>query len=121
MHPELAELLRQHLDAYGSSPDGHIFVGAHGGAVTDRTYLQVFHEARGAAFTSEEASSPLMDVPYALRHAAVSTWLRATGDAPQVAAWAGHSVAVLLRVYAKCVSGAQGSNLERILDATGQS
>lgn len=120
IHPELARLLRHHLSEYGSGADGHIFVGAHGGSVTDRTYLRVFHEAREAAFTPTEAASPLMDVPYSLRHAAVSTWLRATGDAPQVAAWAGHSVAVLLRVYAKCVSGTRSASLEKILDATNQ-
>jgi hypothetical protein len=37
------------------------------------------------------------------RHAAVSTWLNAGVPAPQVAEWAGHSLNVLLRVYAKCI------------------
>lgn len=118
MHPELARMLRHQLAAYGHSPDGHIFAGQHGGPVTDRTYLRVFHEARGAALTPTEASSSLLDVPYALRHAAVSTWLRAIGDPAQVAAWAGHSVMVLLRVYAKCVHGTQNESLQKILDAT---
>ncbi|MBA8792834.1 integrase [Friedmanniella endophytica] len=118
MHPELAEMLRRHLDRFGYSADGHLFVGMHGGAVTDRTYLRIFHEARAAAFTPEEADSPLMGVPYSLRHAAVSTWLKATGDPAQVAAWAGHSVMVLLRVYAKCVDGTQSASLQKILDAT---
>ncbi|WP_168207371.1 tyrosine-type recombinase/integrase [Microlunatus elymi] len=118
MHPELARMLRHHLATYGPAPDGHIFIGAHGGAVTDRTYLKIFHEARAAALTPEEAASPLLDVPYSLRHAAVSTWLKATGDPAQVAAWAGHSVLVLLRVYAKCVSGAGSESLQKILDAT---
>lgn len=118
MHPELADMLRHHLATYGHSPDGHIFVGLHGGAVTDRTYLRVFHEARRVAFTPAEAASPLMDVPYSLRHAAVSTWLRAIGDPAQVAEWAGHSVLVLLRVYAKCVHGTQTESLQKILDMT---
>jgi integrase len=95
-----------------------MFVGVHGGPVTDRTYLKVFHEARAAAFTAEEAASPLMDVPYSLRHAAVSTWLRTAGDPAQVAEWAGHSVAVLLNVYAKCVHGAEPEALSRIFEAT---
>ncbi len=34
---------------------------------------------------------------------AVSLWLNAGVPATQVAEWAGHSVNVLLRVYAKCV------------------
>lgn len=59
-----------------------------------------------------------MAVPYSLRHAAVSTCLRATGDPAQVAAWAGHSFIVLLRVYAKCVDGTQSESLQKILDAT---
>ena len=101
-----------------ADPDGRLFVGAHAGPVTDRTYLRVFHRARAAAFTPEEAASPLMEVPYALRHAAVSTWLRTTGDAALVARWAGHSVAVLLKVYAKTVDGTEQETLDRIWNAT---
>ena len=55
-----------------------------------------------------------MEVPYALSHAAVSTWLRTTGDAALVARWAGQSVAVLLKVYAKAVDGAEQESLDRI-------
>jgi len=40
-----------------------------------------------------------------VRHAAVSLWLNAGVPPTQVAEWAGHSVNVLLRVYAKCVYG----------------
>lgn len=59
------------------------------------------------ALTAEEAASPLLDVPYVLRHAAVSTWLNAGVAPPQAAEWAGHSVAVLLRIYAKWLAGQQ--------------
>ena len=38
--------------------------------------------------------------------------------APQVAEWAGHSVDVLLRVYAKCISGQQYEAKRRIEEAT---
>lgn len=38
-----------------------------------------------------------------LRHAAVSLWLNGGVPPTEVAARAGHSVGVLLRVYAKCV------------------
>ncbi len=44
-------------------------------------------------------------MPYHLRHAAVSLWLNAGVPAAQVAEWAGHSVHVLLKVYAKCIDG----------------
>ena len=57
------------------------------------------------ALTPEGATSPLARRPYDLRHAAVSTWLNGGVPATQVAEWAGHSVAVLLRVYAKCIAG----------------
>ena len=53
---------------------------------------------------------------YDLRHACVSTWL-STGIAPaQVAEWAGHSVAVLLRIYAKCIDGQDKLNKRRMQD-----
>lgn len=119
IHPDLGTILRAHLDEFGpADQDARIFRGRHGAPVTDRTYLRIFHESRAAAFTEREASSPLMNRPYSLRHAAVSTWLRSTGDAALVARWAGHSVAVLLTVYAKCVDGAETESLERIWNAT---
>jgi integrase len=118
IHPELVMLLRRHLARFGAAADGRVFVGPRGGAMTDRAYLKVFHAARADAFTETEARSPLASVPYALRHAAVSTWLNAGVPAPQVAEWAGHSVDVLLRVYAKCIDGQQTEAMERILEAT---
>jgi integrase len=85
IHPELVTMLRDHLNLYvEDDPDSRVFVGKHGGPITDRIYLKVFHEARKRAFTPAEAASPLMAVPYRLRHAAVSTWLRAPGDATQL-------------------------------------
>ena len=60
----------------------------------------------------------MTDPPYDLRHAAVSTWLNAGVPAPQVAEWAGHSVGVLLRVYAKCITGQQEDAKRRIEAAT---
>jgi integrase len=118
IHPELVTMLREHLEDFGTGPRGRLFIGPRGGIITDRAYLKVFHEARAKALTAQEASSPLLDVPYALRHAAVSTWLKAGVAPPQVAEWAGHSVAILLRIYAKCISGQQDEAMRRIFDAT---
>ena len=118
IHPELVTMLREHVEEFGTGPRGRLFIGPRGGIITDRAYLKVFHEARGQALTAREASSPLLDVPYALRHAAVSTWLNAGVAPPQVAEWAGHSVAILLRIYAKCISGQQDGAMRRIFDAT---
>jgi site-specific recombinase XerD len=118
VHPELVLLLRSHLERHGTGSQGRVFVGARGGALTDRSYLAVFHQARAAAFGGPEAASLLARRPYDLRHAAVSTWLNAGVAPPQVAEWAGHSVEVLLRVYAKCISGKQDEAMRRILEAT---
>jgi hypothetical protein len=49
---------------------------------------------------------------------AVSLWLNAGVAPAQVAEWAGHSTDVLLRVYAKCISGQQNEAKRRILEAT---
>jgi hypothetical protein len=40
------------------------------------------------------------------------------GDAALVARWVGHSVAVLLKVYAKTVDGAEQESLDRLWSAT---
>lgn len=118
IHPELVTLLRHHLKQYGTSPEGRLFTLPRGGTLTDRAYLAVFHKARAAAFTQQEADSLVARRPYDLRHATVSTWLNAGVAAPQVAEWAGHSVNVLLRVYVKCIAGKQDEAKRRILEAT---
>ena len=67
--------------------------------------------------TPAEAASPLAERPYDLRHARLSTWLNAGVAPAQVAEWAGNSVAVLLRVYAKCLVGSEKTALQRIEEA----
>jgi len=74
----------------------------------------VWRKARHAALTAEEYVSLLARRPYDLRHAAVSTWLNAGVPPTQVAEWAGHSVAVLLQIYAKCLSGQEELARKRI-------
>lgn len=81
------------------------------------TAYRVWKLARNAAMTAEDAASPLGRRPYDLRHACVSTWLNAGVAPTRVAKWAGHSVNVLLQVYAKCVYGQQESAKRRIEDA----
>jgi integrase len=118
IHPELVVLLREHLKKYRPGPDGRVFTGPRGGLFNDRAYLKIFHQARAAAFIGQEGASLLARRPYDLRHAAVSTWLNAGVPAPQVAEWAGHSVDVLLRVYARRVYGQQYEAKRRIEEAT---
>ena len=114
--PELVKILRQHVETFPTSPDGRLFVTRVGRAgvplpppfakpLSMGTTYRVWAAARAAALTDTEFASPLANRPYDLRHAAVSLWLNAGVRPTQVAEWAGHSVNVLLRVYAKCVYG----------------
>jgi integrase len=65
------------------------------------------------------AASPLARTPYDLRHAAVSTWLNGGVPATDVAEWAGHSVEVLLKIYAKCLDGGKEQLRRRVQAALG--
>lgn len=103
--PELVALLRDHIERYGTSADGLVFTGEKDGPIPLITYTRVWRAARATAFTEETCLTPLARRPYDLRHAAVSTWLAGGVPPTTVARWAGHSVAVLLEVYASCLHG----------------
>jgi hypothetical protein len=81
-------------------------------------FRHVLGHGQSGNLAGQEAASLLARRPYDLRRAAVSTWLNAGVPAPQVADWAGHSVDVLLPVYAKCISGQQHEAKRRIEEAT---
>lgn len=117
--PELVRLLRRHLDEFGTAPDGRLFAGQRAEELPKITYLRAWRAARLLAFTPEVAATPLAATPYALRHACVSTWLNGGVSAPQVAEWAGHSVEVLLKVYAKCLDGQDAVARRRVELALG--
>jgi integrase len=85
----------------------------HGGAALT-AISDVWAEARTLALTPAQVASPLAGRPYDLRHAAVSLWLAAGVPPPRVAERAGHSVEVLLRVYAKCLDDGEGIANTRI-------
>src|SRR5215472_12999015 len=101
--PELVAILRQHIDTFGIASDGRIFSSDRGRPVASTAISDVWAEARTLALTPAQVVSPLAGRPYDLRHGAVSLWLAAGVSAPRVAERAGHSVEVLLRVYAKCL------------------
>lgn len=128
--PELVTLLRRHIESFGTGVGGRLFVSRTGKAgtplpppysnpVSSNTYGRVWQKARERALTEDQVASPLAGRPYDLRHAAVSLWLNAGVPAPQVAEWAGHSVAVLLKVYAKCIDGEDEVARRRIEAALG--
>lgn len=103
--PELVSILRSHLAEFTEGPGRRVFYGVRGGELPNITYRRSWRMARADALTAEQVDSPLAERPYDLRHACVSTWLNCGVPAAQVAEWAGHSVEVLLRVYAKCIDG----------------
>ena len=79
--PVLARMLRRHLGDHGTTPDGRLFRGARGGMLSESVYGRAWHAARLAALGPGLAATPLARRPYDLRHAALSLWLNATGDA----------------------------------------
>jgi hypothetical protein len=103
--PVLVSMLRRHLRDRGTAPDGRLFQGTRGGPLSESVYGRTWHQARALALGPELAATGLARRPYDLRHAALSLWLNAGGDPAQIAARAGHSVAVLLAVYTHCIHG----------------
>lgn len=112
--PGLVGILRIHLDTFGVAPDGRIFSSDRGHPVASTAISDVWAEARTLALTPAQVASPLAGRPYDLRHAAVSLWLAAGVPPPRVAERAGHSVEVLLRVYAKCLDDGEDTANARI-------
>ena len=117
--PELTELLHQHIREFGTDEVGRLFRGTRGGELATVTYIRIWDRARAEALTEDQYASPLARRPYDLRHAAVSTWLNGGVGPAQVAEWAGHSVDVLLKIYAKCLDGEESIALKRIGEALG--
>lgn len=115
--PVLVAMLREHVAEYGTAKDGRIFSTGTGGSYSSSAHSYVWQEARKLALTPEQVASSLAARPYDLRHAAVSLWLNAGVPAPEVAKRAGHSVDVLLRVYAKCMDGQKEQINGKINDA----
>lgn len=127
-HPDLVQILREHIEEHGTGVGGRLFVtrtgrGGNGGVplpppyqnpVNMKTVYRVWDNARAEAMKPKQYASPLARRPYDLRHACVSTWLASGVEATQVAKWAGHSVAVLMRTYAKCLDDREDSAKRRI-------
>ena len=80
-----------------------LFQGARGGPLSESLYGRIWHHARTAI--PGQAGTQAARRPYDLRHAALSLWLASGAPPAEVAARAGHSVRVLLTLYAHCIPG----------------
>jgi hypothetical protein len=110
-------MLRQHLHAFGTAPDGRLFRGTRCGMLSESVYGRAWHAARHAALGPGLAATAPARRPYDLRHAALSLWLNATGEPAEVAARAGNSARVLHDTYLHCIDTRQDLVSQRIEDA----
>lgn len=112
--PHFVQLLRRHIDEFGTAHDGRLFRTSRGGLLQESGYGEVWAKARAEALTEREAVSMLARRPYDLRHAGVSFWLSSGVDPMECARRAGHTIAVLFRVYAKVLAHTQERANDRI-------
>lgn len=121
--PDLTRMLHAHIREFGVAPDGRLFVGERNHEeLPKNTILRYWRWAREDVFTPDVLASPLAAVPYDLRHAGVSMMLWAGVPAVRVALIAGHSLEVLLSIYAKVLDGEEASvkrRIEAALDTPG--
>jgi integrase len=101
---------------FGAGPDGRLFRSENGNALQPSTWWRVWQKVRELSITPAQLASLLLQRPYDLRHSGV-TWRLNSGVPPtEVAAWTGHSVEVLMRTYAKCMTGMEGVWIARMND-----
>lgn len=111
--PQLSLILWEHRSLRVQGPNGLVFFGERGRQLATSTYSKAWRRGREKALNSSEFASPLARRPYDLRSACVSTWLK--GAPPQqVAEWAGHSLDVLLRIYARILDGSEQESRRRM-------
>jgi hypothetical protein len=95
--PELVRLLREHVESYGTAPDGRLFWTYRGGIYQPSTLWQVLRKARTAAFPPAVVASPLasLEAWHVCRNLAVSPaelggWLLVhSAYIPELVTWGG--------------------------------
>lgn len=95
--PDVVVMLRLHLKRW-PPVDGLVFTNANGRSVTAENYGKVWNRAKPALWPTHHHLAST--TPYDLRHSAATSMLRAGVAPSEVARRLGHSVDVLLRVYA---------------------
>lgn len=104
--PELVVMLRVHIELFGTDENSRLFRSENGNPIQPSTYWRVWGKSRALALRPAQLATLLMRRRlYDLRHSGI-TWRLNSGVPPtEIAAWAGHSVEMLLRAYARCVVG----------------
>lgn len=95
--PELVRILRDHLDRWPAQ-GGLVFTNRNGRSVTTDNYNKTWNRTKAKLWPPGHALNGTE--PYDLRHTAATVMIRAGVPLPEVARRLGHSVEVLLRVYA---------------------
>ena len=109
--PDLVTRLRWHLGLLEDGA-GPLFLNARGRPMTASNYSEVWDRARTAVWGEDPSLSSA--TLYDLRHAAATMMLRASVPAAEVARRLGHSIDVLMRVYAGVLVDEQDRSNELI-------
>jgi integrase len=122
--PRLCARLDRHIKKWPPASNGRLFVSRRGPGgiyiaaknrpVTRNAISTAWSKARASALTPAEQASPLAATPYDLRHACVSYQLSRGISPALVAKWAGHSIKVLLEVYASWIFGEEEAAMRRL-------
>ena len=115
--PKLVAILRKHIADNELRPTNRLFSATEGGHVSPAEYGKIWREARSATLSGKQAASPLAKRVYDLRHGSASLLLNAGVTPTEAARRLGHSVTVLLQVYAGCLDGEEETANERIDEA----
>jgi hypothetical protein len=84
-HPELTQLLHNHLSRHGTDSEGRLFRGVRSKReVEESTYHRVWCKSSPSRAHRRGVRAPLARLPCDLRHAAVSTWLNAGYRPPRL-------------------------------------
>ncbi|GHD23362.1 site-specific integrase [Nocardiopsis kunsanensis] len=103
--PKLVALLQRHLDEHVDPGQSHLFRGKRGGPLSESTYGRVWQQIRKRVLSPGQFERGLAGRVYDLRAAGITVGLNGGVPVPELAQRAGHSPAVLLRVYAGCLDG----------------
>lgn len=125
--PPLVRLLDYHVKEYPPGSNGKLFVPRPGPGgryvptvgqpIPNNTHEKAWRDARAKELTPGAAALPAG--PSTVRPSAHRCVAAAQRRGTQVAEWAGHSVHVLMQIYAKCVYGQEEAARRRVEAALG--